>query len=121
MVRLIGMRAVKVVAAAAVVCIAALSGCTASPRSPVNAPANTSLPASPGMPSYYVVVAGLEVVVRASAGGHVTGSVAIPGPAGTPRAFVGGEPFASADGRHFVIVVSRAATCPAWPTSPRSG
>jgi WD40-like Beta Propeller Repeat len=112
MMRLIGMRAVKVVAAAAAVCVAALSACTASPRSPVNVPANTSLPPPGGMPGYYVVVAGPEVVVRASADGHVTGSVVIPGPAGTPRALVGGEPFASADGRRFVIVVSRGGDLP---------
>ena len=62
------------------------------------------------MPGYYVVVAGLEVpevVVRASGDGHVTGTVAIPVAPGSPRAPVGGEPFASADARHFVIVVSR--------------
>jgi hypothetical protein len=64
------------------------------------------------MPGYYVVVAGLQVVVRASADGHVTGSAAIPGPAGTPRAVVGGKLFASADGRHFVIVVSRGGDLP---------
>ncbi len=62
------------------------------------------------MPRYYVVVvaAGLEVVVRASGDRHVTGSVAIPVAAGTPRAFVGAEVFAGADGQHFVILVSRA-------------
>lgn len=64
------------------------------------------------MPSYYVVVAGREVVVRTSGDGHVTGSVAIPVPAGTPRSPVGGEPFGSADGRHFVIVVSRGGDLP---------
>jgi hypothetical protein len=67
------------------------------------------------MPGYYVVVAGLgvlEVVVRASGDGHVTGSVAIPVGPGSPRAPVGGEPFASADGRHFVIVVSRGGDLP---------
>lgn len=64
------------------------------------------------MPGYYVVVAGREVVVRASGDGHVTGSVAIPVPAGTPRSVVGGEPFASADGRHVVIVVSRGGDLP---------
>jgi hypothetical protein len=31
---------------------------------------------------------------------------------GSPRAPVGGEPFASADGRHFVIVVSRGGDLP---------
>lgn len=64
------------------------------------------------MPRYYVVVAGLEVVVRASGDGHVTGSAAIPVPAGTPRSPVGGEPFMSADGRHLVIVVSRGGDLP---------
>jgi len=64
------------------------------------------------MPGYYVVVTGREVVVRASGDGHVTGSVAIPVPAGTPRSPVGGEPFASADDRHFVIVVSRGGDLP---------
>jgi len=64
------------------------------------------------MPRYYVVVAGLEITVRASAGGHVTGSVAIPVAAGNARSSVGGEPFASADGRHFVIVVSRGGDLP---------
>jgi hypothetical protein len=64
------------------------------------------------MPGYYVVVAGQEVVVRASGDGHVTGSVAIPVPAGTPQSPVGGEPFGSADGRHFVVVVSRGGDLP---------
>jgi hypothetical protein len=64
------------------------------------------------MPGYYVVVAGLEITVRASADGHVTGSVAIPGPAGNAISPVGGEPFASADGRHFVILVSRGGDLP---------
>jgi len=106
------MRAVKVVAAAAAVCVAALSACTASPRSPVSVPANMSLPRPGGMPRFYLVVAGLEVVVRASAGGHVTGSVAIPGPAAMGRTSVGGEAFGSSDGRHFVIVVSRGGDLP---------
>ena len=105
--RLIRMRAVIVVAAAAVVCVAALSACTASQRSPASVPAGVSLPLPGGMPGYYVVVAGREVVVRASGDGHVTGSVAIAVPAGTPLSPVGGEPFGSADGRHFVVVVSR--------------
>jgi hypothetical protein len=106
------MRTVWAVAAAAVVCVAALSACATSRHSPAAAPADVSLPVPDGMPRYYVVVAGLEITVRASADGHVTGSVAIPVPAGTPRAAVGGEPFASADGRHFVIVVSRGGDLP---------
>jgi hypothetical protein len=64
------------------------------------------------MPGHYVVVSGLEVVVRASGDGHVTGSVAIPGPAGTPRAFAAGEAFGGADGQHFVIAVSRGGDLP---------
>jgi hypothetical protein len=111
MVRLISMRAVKVVAAATAVCVAALSACTASPHSPVTVPANIAPPPG-GMPGYYVVVAGREVVVRASGDGHVTGSVAIPVAAGNARSPVGGEPFASADGRHFAIVVSRGGDLP---------
>jgi hypothetical protein len=106
------MRAVRVVAAAAVVCVAALSACTASQHSPASVPAGVSLPLPGGMPRYYVVVAGLEITVHASADGHVTGSAAIPGPAGNARSSVGGEPFASADGRHFVIVVSRGGDLP---------
>jgi hypothetical protein len=111
-VRLISMRAVKVVAAAAVVCVAALSACTAGQRSPVSVPAGVSLPRPGGMPRFYLVVAGREVVVRASGDGHVTGSVAIPGSAATGRAWVGGEAFGSADGRHFVIAVSRGGDLP---------
>ena len=110
------MRVVGVVAAAAVVGVAALSACTASQGSPASVPAGVpagvSLPLPGGMPGYYVVVAGLEITVRASDDGHVTGSVAIPGPAGNARSMVGGEPFASADGRHFVIVVSRGGDLP---------
>ena len=64
------------------------------------------------MPGYYVVVGGREVVVRASGDGHVTGSAAIPVPAGTPRSPVVGEPAGSADGRHFVVVVSRSGGLP---------
>lgn len=64
------------------------------------------------MPGYYVVVAGREVVVRASGDGHVTGSAAIPVPTGTPRSPVGGQPFGSADGRHVVVVVSRGGHLP---------
>lgn len=73
---------------------------------------NIALPPRGGIPGYYVVVAGREVVVRVSADGHVTGSVAIPVPAGNARSMVTGEPFASADGRHFVIVVSRGGDLP---------
>ena len=111
-VRLISMRAVGVVAAAAVVFVAALSGCTAGLRSPAIAPAGVTLPLPGGMPGYYVVVAGREVVARASGDGRVTGSVSIPVPAGTPRSEVGGEPFGTADGQHFVIVVSRGGDLP---------
>jgi hypothetical protein len=50
--------------------------------------------------------------VHASGDGHVTGSVAIPVPTGTPRSPAGGEPFGSADDRHFVIVVSRGGDLP---------
>ena len=50
--------------------------------------------------------------MRASGDGHMTGSAAIPGPAGTPLSPVGGEPFGSADGRHFVVVVSRGGDLP---------
>jgi len=64
------------------------------------------------MPGYYIVVGRREVVVRASGNGHVTGSVAIPVPAGTPRSPVGGEPVGSADDRHFVVVVSRGGDLP---------
>ncbi|HEV3380303.1 MAG TPA: hypothetical protein VG142_04920, partial [Trebonia sp.] len=107
------MRAVRVVvAAAAAVCIAALSACTGSQPSPASVPAGVSLPLPSAMPGYYVVVAGREVVVRASGDGHVTGSVAIPGPAGNAISPVVGEPFASADGRHFVVVVSRGGDLP---------
>lgn len=106
------MRAVRVVAAAAAVCVAALSACTASQRSPASVPAGVSLPLPGGMPGYYIVVSGREVVVRASGDGHVTGSVAIPVPTGTPRSPVGGEPFGSADDRHFVVIVSRGGDLP---------
>ena len=99
-------------AAAAVVCAAALSACTTSQHSPASVPAGVSLPLPGGMPRYYVVVAGPEITVRASADGHVTGSAAIPVPAGNARSSVGGEPFASADDRHFVIVVSRGGDLP---------
>src|SRR5579862_6724420 len=82
--RLIGMRMVRVVAA--VVSVAALTACQGSPASvPASVPAGVSLPLPGGMPGYYVVVAGLEITVRASDDGHVTGSVAIPGPAGNAR------------------------------------
>src|SRR5271157_5615342 len=101
--RLICMRAVRVVALAAVVCVAALSACAPGQRSPASVTASASRSVPGGMPGYYIVVAGLEVVIRASGDGHVTGSVAIPVPAGTPRSPVRGEPFMSADGRHLVI------------------
>ena len=64
------------------------------------------------MPGYYVVVAGLDVVVRALGDGHVAGSIAIPVPAGNARSQVSGVPFASTDDRHFVIVVSRGGDLP---------
>jgi hypothetical protein len=64
------------------------------------------------MPGFYLVAAGLEVVVRASTDGHVTGTVVIPGPAATEWTWVYGEPFGSTDGRHFVIVVSRGGQVP---------
>ena len=105
------MRAVKAVAAAAV-CVAALSACTASQTSSVTAPTVASLLRPGGMPGFYLAVAGLEVVVRSSADGRVTGSVAIPVPAATGRTSVGGQAFGSADGRHFVIVVSRGGDLP---------
>jgi hypothetical protein len=105
------MRAVKAVAAAAV-CVAALSACTAGQGSPVGVAAGISPPRPGGMPRFYLVVGGLELVVRASADGHVTGSVAIPGPTAAGRTLVGGQAFGSADGRHFVIVVSRGGDLP---------
>jgi hypothetical protein len=108
------MRAVIAVAA---VCVAALSACTAGQRSsvsvpPVSVPASTALPRPGGMPRFYLAVAGLEVVVRASADGHVTGSVAIPVRPGNARSPVEGEPFAGEDDQHFVIVVSRGGDLP---------
>ena len=106
------MRAVKVMAAAALMCAAALSGCTAGPGPRVSVPAGTALPRAGGMPRFYLVVAGLQVVVRASGDGHVTGTAAIPGPAALGRGEVSGAPFGSADGRHFVIVVSRGGDLP---------
>lgn len=107
--RLISMRMVRAVAAAAVV---ALSACTTSQPSAVSVPPSAT-PSSPGaMPAYYVVVAGLNVIVRASADGHLTGSVAIPVPAGTARAYAGGEVFGGLDDRHFVVVASRGGDLP---------
>jgi hypothetical protein len=94
------------------VCAAALSGCTVGQRSPSSVSAGVTLPLPGGMPGYYVVVAGREVVARASGDGRVTGSVAIPAPAGTPLSEIGGEPFGSADGLHFVVVVSRGGDLP---------
>lgn len=99
-------RAGKAVAAASVVCVTILSGCTAGQHSSVGVRAGTSLLRPGGMPGFYLVVAGLEVVVRAD--GHVTGTAAIPVPAAAGRAWVGGEAFGSADGRQFVIVMSQA-------------
>jgi hypothetical protein len=64
------------------------------------------------MPDYYVVISGLRVVVRASGDGHVTGSAAIPVAAETPRVFVKAEAFGVADGRHFVILISRGGDLP---------
>ena len=64
------------------------------------------------MPGFYLVVAGLEVVVRASGDGQVTGLGRDTGEAETGRALAGGEAFGSADGRHFVIVVSRGGDLP---------
>src|SRR5271165_6909302 len=111
LVRLISMRVVKAVAAAAV-CVAALSACAAGQRSAADLAARPSLPQPGGMPRFYLVVAGLKVVVRASGDGHVTGSVAIPGPAAARRGGAGGEAFGSPDGRHFVVVVSRGGDLP---------
>jgi hypothetical protein len=104
-----GMRAVKAWAA---ICIGALSGCAAGQPALVSSPAAASRPAPSGMPGYYVVVSGLEVVVRASADGHVTGSVTLPGPRSVGRTVAGGEPFGSPDGRNFLIVVSRGGDLP---------
>jgi hypothetical protein len=107
------MRVVRAVAAAAV-CVAALSACTAGQRPPVDMAAGTSVPQPGGMPRFYLVVAGLKVVVRASGDGHVTGSVAIPGPAAAAagRGGAGSEAFGGADGRQFVVVVSRGGDLP---------
>jgi hypothetical protein len=106
-----GMRAVKAVAAV-LTCIGAVSACAASQPSLVSPPTGISAPPPSGMPGYYVVVNGLEVVVRASGDGHVTGSVTLPVAAGNALSEVAGEPFGSADGRHFVIVVSRGGDLP---------
>ena len=106
--RLISMRMVRAAAAMAVV---AVSACASQP-SVVSVPPSAS-PSSPGaMPAYYVVVSGLDVVVRASADGHVTGSVAIPVAAGTPRSPAAAEVFGGLDDRHFVIVASRGGDLP---------
>lgn len=86
---------------------AVLSAWTAAQHSPVSALAGASQPRAGGMPRFYIVVAGLEVVVRASGDGHVTGSVAIPVPPASGRNVVGAEAFGGQDDRHFVIVVSR--------------
>jgi hypothetical protein len=105
---LITMRIVRAVATAAVV---AVSACTTSQPPPASV-APSAAPSPPGAPAYYVVVAGLDVVVRASGNGRVTGSVAIPVPAGNARAYAGGEVFGGLDDRHFVIVVSRGGDLP---------
>jgi len=107
--RLISMRMVRAVAAAAVV---ALSACTTSQPPVASAPSSAPPAPAGGQPAYYVVVTGLDVVVRASGDGHVTGSVAIPVPAGTPRAYAAGQVFGGLDDRHFVIVVSRGGDLP---------
>jgi len=101
--RLISMRMVRAMAVSAVV---AVSACATSQPPVVSVPSSAA-PAQPGAPAYYVVVAGLDVVVRASGDGHVTGSVAIPEQAGTSRAYAGAEVFGGLDDRHFVIVFSR--------------
>jgi len=112
MVRLTGMRVVKAAAAAAVVCVSAVSACTASQHSSVSGPAGISTLRPGGMPGFYLVVDGLQVVVRASADGHVTGTAVIPGPAATEWTWVYSEPFGSMDGRHFVIAVARGGQVP---------
>jgi len=76
-------------------------------HSPVNVPAGTSAPRPSGMPGFYLVVDGLDVVVRASADGHVTGTAPIPVPTGAGSSWVQGEAVGSADGRHFVIIMSQ--------------
>jgi hypothetical protein len=106
--RLITMRIVRAVATAAVV---AVSACTTSQPPPASVPSSAA-PSPPGAPAYYVVVAGLDVVVRASGNGHVTGSVALPEQAGNARAYAGGEVFGGLDDRHFVIVFSRGGDLP---------
>jgi hypothetical protein len=107
-VRLIGMRAVRAVAA--VVCVVALSACTTTTttaqRPPASGPAGGSPSTASAMPRYYVVIAGLEVVVRASGDGHVTGSVRIPVAPGNALSGPTAEAFGSLDDRHFVILVS---------------
>jgi hypothetical protein len=101
----------RAVAVAAVACVAAVSACTttATTSQPplVILPTGAALSAPGAMPAYYVVVAGPEVVVRASAGGRVTGSIRIPGASGLGRTYVAAEAFGGADDRHFVIVASR--------------
>jgi hypothetical protein len=107
-VRLNNVRAIRAVAAVVLTCVTALSACTTSQRPPASA----SLPSPGGMPGFYLVVTGLQVVVRASADGHVTGTTAIPGPAATEWTWLASEPFGGTDGRHFVIVVSRGGQVP---------
>jgi hypothetical protein len=110
--RLIRMRGVKAVAAAVVLCVVALSACTSGQSSSVSVSASTSLARSDGMPRFYLVMTGLEAVVRATADGHVTGSIAIPGPPTTMFVAVRAQPFGSADDRQFVIVVSQVTSLP---------
>lgn len=110
--RLIDVRAFRAVTVAAVVCVTALSACTTttttSQRSPASVPTGAARPAGNAMPRYYVVVAGLKVVVRASGDGHVTGSAPIPvASPGNVHAYVTAEVFGGLDDQHFVIVASR--------------
>jgi hypothetical protein len=117
-VRLIGMRAIRTVAVAvaAVACIAATSACTTTTTTSqpplVTLPTGAAQSAPGAQPRYYVVVAGLDVVVRASGDGHVTGSVPIPVAPGNARFNVTAEAFGGADDRHFVIVVSQGGDLP---------
>ncbi len=114
--RLIAMRAIRAVAVAAVACVAATSACTttttASQPPVVTLPTGAALPAPGAQPRYYVVVAGLDVVVRASGDGHVTGSVPIPVAPGNARFNVTAQAFGGADDRHFVILVSQGGDLP---------
>jgi hypothetical protein len=118
-VRLTGMRATRAVTAAAVACVAAVSACTTTTTTtttsqppPAIVPTGAALSAAGAMPSYYVVVTGLDVVVRASGDGRVTGSVRVPGVPGNARFDVTVEAFGGADDRHFVLLVSRGGDLP---------